>query len=281
MALPPSVFHRDLIHVETGERLRRLFNLPLGAPVNLSAVLDRADGSRPEVSLPLLAQLAIYGSENQMLTLQGIFQALKDRFRYYRETTEKAWQNSIRHVLSLRTVFVRVERQAHHAGKGAYWTLGTSSGDQYKRPRKRVTATGGDERKTPPAAPDRVSSPKVAANVCWPIPASPSPELRQTSPYLTPHKHDGHSESAQANIDPALPDRPLSFISFPPTAPSSRSDVNYVAGTREQSIEADPADRAGIRASRRLLSRSDSLPSSDPASTSPITSAKKGRRSRA
>ncbi|KAJ7749070.1 hypothetical protein DFH07DRAFT_746967 [Mycena maculata] len=282
MALSPSAFHRAPI--DTDKRLRGELGLPPGAPVNLWSVLDtgRTDGSRPKLSLPMLAQLAIHGSENRMLTLQGIMQAIKDRFRWYHETTDKGWQNSMRHALSLYSVFVRVERPVHHAGKGAYWTLSTSFDDQYDQ-YKRLRKRAGNEKQTPKIASNRVASPNVTANVCSPVPAPPSLEHRQNSPSPMPDKHDAseHSEWAQANIDPKLLDRPSSFISYQTNASSNR-DVNYVAGTQEQSIEAAPADRAEISTSRRLLSRSDSfkLPSSDPASTSP-TASKKGRHTRA
>ncbi|KAJ6553600.1 hypothetical protein DFH09DRAFT_843304, partial [Mycena vulgaris] len=116
------------------DHIRNELGLPRDAPVNLWAVADPADGTRPKVSLPLLTQLAIYGSETKRLTLQGIYQALVARFRFFKEhETEKQWRNSIRHALSLYQVFVKVKRPLHDAGKGDYWTLDHSRGEGTKR----------------------------------------------------------------------------------------------------------------------------------------------------
>ncbi|KAJ7690079.1 hypothetical protein B0H17DRAFT_891001, partial [Mycena rosella] len=106
--------------------------------VNLWSVSDPADGTRPTLSLPVLARLAIYGSATKKLSLQGIYRAIITRFSYYREHQEETrWKNSIRHALSLHKVFVKVKRPIHEAGKGDYWVLDVSRGNGYKRARKR------------------------------------------------------------------------------------------------------------------------------------------------
>ncbi|KAJ7510523.1 hypothetical protein B0H11DRAFT_1656835, partial [Mycena galericulata] len=111
--------------------------LPPGAPVNLWSVAQPDDGDRPKLPLYKLAAIAIYGSEKRRLTLQGIIQAIYDRFPSFRDPTDFAWTRTLRHELSLRAVFVNVDRPSHHAGKGNYWMLTSSSSEILKRPRKR------------------------------------------------------------------------------------------------------------------------------------------------
>ncbi|KAJ7470755.1 hypothetical protein FB451DRAFT_960229, partial [Mycena latifolia] len=120
------------------EYFRSQLHLPLETPVNLWSIAESADGRRPSLSLPLLTKVAIYGSDAKKLTLQGIYGALIDRFRYFREhRTDNKWKNSIRHALSLYQAFVKVDRPIHEAGHGDYWTLDLSLGEGYKRVRKR------------------------------------------------------------------------------------------------------------------------------------------------
>ncbi|KAJ7082883.1 hypothetical protein B0H15DRAFT_785330, partial [Mycena belliarum] len=138
LALPPSAFQNVPRIVEPGEYFRSRLNLPRDVPVSLWSVPDTADGQRPSLPLPLLAQLAIYGSEEKRLSLQGIYSALVSRFTYFRDNAwDSKWKNSIRHALSLYSAFVKISRPIQEAGKGDYWTLNPCLPDGYKRPRKR------------------------------------------------------------------------------------------------------------------------------------------------
>ncbi|KAJ7220204.1 hypothetical protein GGX14DRAFT_389571 [Mycena pura] len=57
----------------------------------------------------------------KMLSLQGIHQAIVARFPFYRGY--EAWQGSIRHALSLYSIFKMRNREGGDRGKGHYWTL--------------------------------------------------------------------------------------------------------------------------------------------------------------
>ncbi|KAJ6577519.1 fork head domain-containing protein, partial [Mycena capillaripes] len=122
-------------------------NLPPGAHVSLWSVIEPADPeTRPGVPYPMLMQLAIYGSERKSLTLQGIYEAIATRFRYFRRE-DILVQSSVRHALSLYSVFVKVPRPKTVPGKGCSWVLNIAATKQYGRLRKRNTANRKNEKK--------------------------------------------------------------------------------------------------------------------------------------
>lgn len=73
--------------------LRALLGCPPGAPVGLDALADPPPGEKPNYPLPTLIKLAIYGSPKRRLTLQEIYQALEDRFEWFRQRTDElSWK---------------------------------------------------------------------------------------------------------------------------------------------------------------------------------------------
>ncbi|KAJ3727174.1 hypothetical protein DFJ43DRAFT_1001803, partial [Lentinula guzmanii] len=116
--------------------VRRRYDIPESDPVDLTAISDTPDGSRPDATLAKILHLAIAGSPRKKLTLREIFLAIKDRFAWYKNSEDKRWQGSIRHMLSMKAEFVQVPRPFMEPGQGHYWTLNMNlTGD--KRVRKR------------------------------------------------------------------------------------------------------------------------------------------------
>lgn len=94
--MAPTALHQhgfsEPAYPDAGRYLRHQLGLPPDAAVNLDCLPNPLPGRKPTQAYPILIKLAIYGSPEKKLTLNGIYRAIENRFEYFKTENSGAWK---------------------------------------------------------------------------------------------------------------------------------------------------------------------------------------------
>ncbi|KZC07327.1 PREDICTED: forkhead box protein J1-B-like [Dufourea novaeangliae] len=108
--------------------------------------------AKPPFSYATIICLAMRANNNKV-SLSNIYAWIRENFLFYKYA-DPAWQNSIRHNLSLNKCFVKLPRSKGEPGKGGFWKLDLERLEEGRKSKRRATMSQRirGTKKQPPAA---------------------------------------------------------------------------------------------------------------------------------
>lgn len=144
--------------------------------------LDENLEIKPQCSYASMITWAITSTQDQCLSLNNIYEWIKAHYAYYRFTTA-AWQNSIRHNLSLSPTFEKIPRRPDEPGKGMKWRLKPEHREAAIAQANKQAGKGGGRVSSAPGTPGRLTAGFVPPPMNGNVKSSPTTRTPPLSSY--------------------------------------------------------------------------------------------------
>ncbi|KAI7697465.1 Forkhead box protein L2 [Sarcoptes scabiei] len=141
----PNLLHHNPNHHQhpsdrAQHRLESISNAKASDPlpsdfekIAISQDLKGDENTRPQYSYVALITMAINSTEEKRLPLSGIYEYIQKHFPYFKKSN-KGWQNSIRHNLSLNDCFLKIPREVTDSSqrKGNLWEVNPAYANMFE-----------------------------------------------------------------------------------------------------------------------------------------------------
>ena len=114
--------------------------------------LDENKHLKPQCNYASMITWAILSSERECVSLANIYSWIQSHYAFYRHNTA-AWQNSVRHNLSLSRSFEKTPRRADEPGKGMLWRLQPENREEAIASANKQAGKGGGRISSAPGSP--------------------------------------------------------------------------------------------------------------------------------
>ncbi|CAK9798978.1 Forkhead box protein J1-A [Anthophora plagiata] len=118
------------------KKLSPLIKAELDLAANVEKYRTDPD-AKPPFSYATIICLAMRANNNKV-SLSNIYAWIRENFLFYKYA-DPAWQNSIRHNLSLNKCFVKLPRSKDEPGKGGFWKLDLERMEEGRKSKRRAT----------------------------------------------------------------------------------------------------------------------------------------------
>jgi forkhead transcription factor HCM1 len=215
--------YSDVNHGERPLKRPRVNDEPTVVPEPEDMPVIEDDGNKPPYSYAQMIGMAILRAPQRRLTLAQIYEWISTTFAFYREDTKMGWHNSVRHNLSLKDAFSKVERPKGDAGKGCYWVIEPGMEGQFLKDKSRK-GNGITNITVHPTVmrPDILSASQ-------PLPElAPAfiPEAIEERPHTAPALPEFDSDATLPASDPALIEEDVDAALMPPPQSSPPDGIN-------------------------------------------------------
>ncbi|KAG0646722.1 Fork-head transcriptional regulator 2 [Hyphodiscus hymeniophilus] len=161
--------------------------------------LDSNSHIKPSFSYAQMISQAIFQTEDERLTLNGIYTYIMEKYAYYRHQHGGGWQNSIRHNLSLNKSFNKIARATDEPGKGMKWCIVPEARDEMIRSCNRG-GRGGHRGSSAPNSPANLGT--------LGRPSGDGLSNPDSTRKLSPYSHSPPLSSYPSGVPQYTPDRP-------------------------------------------------------------------------